>query len=192
MPEKHALLSASGSHKWLNCTPSARLEENYENITSSYMEEGTLAHALAELKLRKTYTTLSTRKYNSELKKIQENEMYNNEMEEATDKYKTLIDEIMYGAKEKPFIEIEKQIDYGNWAKEGFGTTDCVIIENNILPIGISKEKLYEVIIKEEIYTWEEAISKAIEISKKKLLENNNKIIRKKNDESKQTINRID
>ena len=65
------------------------------------------------------------------------------------------------------------------------------IIENNILPITFSKEKLYEVIVKEEIYTWEEAISNAIEVSKKKLIENNNKIVEIKNVEilNKQTIN---
>lgn len=65
------------------------------------------------------------------------------------------------------------------------------IIENNILPITFSKEKQYEVIVKEEIYTWEEAISNAIEVSKKKLLENNNKIVSIKKVEilNKQTIN---
>ena len=51
------------------------------------------------------------------------------------------------------------------------------LIENNILPISFSKEKQYEVIVKDEIYTWEEAISNAIELSKNKLLQNNNKII---------------
>ena len=51
------------------------------------------------------------------------------------------------------------------------------IIENNILPIAFTKEKQYEVILKEEIYTYEEAISNAIEVSKKKMLENNNKIV---------------
>lgn len=30
----HAVLSASGSHRWLNCTPSARLELEFENTTS--------------------------------------------------------------------------------------------------------------------------------------------------------------
>ena len=65
------------------------------------------------------------------------------------------------------------------------------IIENNILPINFSKEKQYEVILKEEIYTWEEAISNAIEVSKKKLLEKNNKIKKIKKVEilNKQTIN---
>jgi hypothetical protein len=41
----HALLSASSSHRWLHCTPSARLEEAYENKSSSYAAEGTAAHA---------------------------------------------------------------------------------------------------------------------------------------------------
>ena len=52
-----------------------------------------------------------------------------------------------------------------------------VILENNILPIGLSQEKQYEVLIKDDIYTWEEAISNAIETSKKRLLENNKRII---------------
>ena len=64
------------------------------------------------------------------------------------------------------------------------------IVENNILPITFSKEKQYEVIVKEEIYTWEEAVSNAIEVSKKKLLENNSKItnINKVEILNKQTI----
>lgn len=52
------------------------------------------------------------------------------------------------------------------------------LLENNILPISLSKEKQYEVIVKENLYTWEEAISNAIEESKNKLLENNKKIIK--------------
>jgi len=68
--------------------------------------------------------------------------------------------------------------------------TNNTILENNILPISLSKEKQYEVKVKEEIYTWEEAISNAIEISKKKLLESNTKIsnIKKVEILDKQTI----
>ena len=51
------------------------------------------------------------------------------------------------------------------------------IVENQIIPISLSKEKQYEVEVKEEIYTWEEAVSNAIEVSKKKLLESNSKIL---------------
>ena len=49
---KHALLSASSSHRWLNCPPSARLGEKYEDKGSSYAAEGTEAHTLCEYKLK--------------------------------------------------------------------------------------------------------------------------------------------
>ena len=52
-PTKHAILSASSSHRWLNCNPSARLEQEFENRSSEAAEEGTAAHVLAEHKLRK-------------------------------------------------------------------------------------------------------------------------------------------
>lgn len=58
-----------------------------------------------------------------------------------------------------------------------FKTISNNILESNILPISLSKDKQYEVRIKENIYTWEEAISNAIEYSKEKLLKNNPKIL---------------
>ena len=45
---KHALLSASSSHRWLNCPPSARLCEKYEDTGSEYAQEGTDAHSLCD------------------------------------------------------------------------------------------------------------------------------------------------
>ena len=49
MPEsKHALLSASSSHRWLNCNPSARLELEFADSESEAASEGTAAHALCE------------------------------------------------------------------------------------------------------------------------------------------------
>ena len=47
----HALLGASSSYKWLHCTPSARLEEQFENTTSTFAKEGTAAHTLGEYRL---------------------------------------------------------------------------------------------------------------------------------------------
>lgn len=55
------------------------------------------------------------------------------------------------------------------------------ILENNLLPIKIAKERLYEVKIKEEIYTEETAIDKAKSISKDKLLATNKNIQEIKN-----------
>lgn len=131
---KHALLSASGAHRWMACTPSARLEENFPSKQTPYTLEGTLAHELAELKLRKTYETMSTRKYNSELKKIKENELYKNEMDGHTDTYAEYIKSIMYTTK-APYICIEYKTDFSKYVPEGFGTTDCVIIEGNTLHV---------------------------------------------------------
>ena len=52
-PNNHAILSASSSHRWLNCNPSARLEQEFADRESEAAAEGTAAHALSELKLRK-------------------------------------------------------------------------------------------------------------------------------------------
>ncbi|WP_446923914.1 DUF2800 domain-containing protein, partial [Klebsiella pneumoniae] len=45
----HALLGASSAHRWLVCPPLARLEEKIKDRGSSFAEEGTAAHELAEL-----------------------------------------------------------------------------------------------------------------------------------------------
>ena len=52
MAGKHAILSASAAHRWLHCTPSARMTEEIEDSSSVYAAEGTAAHELAELLLR--------------------------------------------------------------------------------------------------------------------------------------------
>ena len=45
----HALLSASGSHRWMSCPGSALFSLEFpEQLTSKYAEEGTRAHELAE------------------------------------------------------------------------------------------------------------------------------------------------
>lgn len=37
---EHALLSASGAERWMNCPPSARLEEMIDEKSSIYAKEG--------------------------------------------------------------------------------------------------------------------------------------------------------
>ena len=58
-----------------------------------------------------------------------------------------------------------------------FKITSYNAIESNIFPIRIAKEIMYEVNTKEEIYTEESAINKAIEVSKQKMLNSNEKIL---------------
>ena len=45
---KHAKLSASGSEKWMTCTPSAQLEDQFPDEGSEFASEGTFAHAVFE------------------------------------------------------------------------------------------------------------------------------------------------
>ena len=39
----HAILSASGAHRWMACTPSARLELEFEDNSGEAAAEGTAA-----------------------------------------------------------------------------------------------------------------------------------------------------
>lgn len=85
----HALLSASGAHRWLACTPSAKLEEQFPDTTSEAAKEGTLAHELAELKVRNYFYTadFGKRKLNTAIKKLQKEELWQDEMMSYTDQY---------------------------------------------------------------------------------------------------------
>lgn len=126
---RHAILSASGSHRWLNCTPSARLELEFENTTSEAAREGTAAHALCEHKLKKFLKKRSKRPvsdYNSD------------EMEECTDAYAEFVMEQYEEAKKyckDPVILIEQKLDFSCYVPKGFGTGDCIIISDDKLHI---------------------------------------------------------
>ena len=126
---EHAVLSASGSHRWLNCTPSARLELEFENTGSEAAREGTAAHALCEHKLKRALHMRSRRPasdYDSD------------EMEECTDAYVDFVMEQYEAAKqvcEDPVILIEQRLDFSCYVPDGFGTGDCLIISDNRLHI---------------------------------------------------------
>lgn len=51
-PQAHAVLSASGAHRWLACPGSVALCKDIPRTTSVYAEEGTAAHAVGERHLR--------------------------------------------------------------------------------------------------------------------------------------------
>lgn len=130
----HALLSASASNRWLNCTPSVRLEEQFPESTSVYAEEGTLAHEIAELKLRKHFTEpMSQRTFNTRLNKMKRHELFQEEMLKHTDAYLEYLQKITIGMPSQPYVAVEKRIDYSSYAPEGFGTVDCLIIGGNTL-----------------------------------------------------------
>jgi hypothetical protein len=51
--QKHAKLSASGSHRWISCPGSIKAEENFPDIKNKYAEEGIIAHEIAAALLTK-------------------------------------------------------------------------------------------------------------------------------------------
>lgn len=128
MPEKHALLSASSASRWLNCPPSARLCEALPEEPSKYAEEGTLAHSMCEVKLSPFIAPVAKRTVTARLNKIKKNELYSPEMDGHTDTYVDYVKKIALSFPAKATIAVEKQVDYSNYAPEGFGTADCIIV----------------------------------------------------------------
>ena len=133
---KHALLSASGAHRWLECPPSARLEESFEDRPSDSAKEGTLAHAIAEAKVRNMLIDpLPKRSFNKILKDFTKDAMYQKEMDALTDEYAEYIREIMLSYTQKPYIAVEVKLNLSTYIPEGLGTADCIIISGNDLHI---------------------------------------------------------
>lgn len=128
----HAVLSASASSRWLACTPSAQLEATFPNTTSSYAEEGTLAHEIAELKLRKYYLEpMSPKKFSTRMNKLKKNELYQPEMDGYTDTYVEYLQKITLGYDGQSYVAIEKKVDFNTFVPDGFGTVDGLIIAGN-------------------------------------------------------------
>lgn len=128
MSREHAMLSASGSEMWINCPPSARLCDAEEETTTSYAEEGTLAHSIGELKLRKALVApMPKSTFRDRLNKLKSSELYQDEMLEHTDVYLDVAYETMSSIKD-PRCFVEVKVDYSAYAPEGFGTCDCIIL----------------------------------------------------------------
>ena len=160
-PQLHAILGASSAKRWLTCTPSARLGERltsrFGSESSPYAQEGTKAHALAEIKVRKAfyaadgmtttvysrmsqeerdaYTGINAFRYDAlqaELGDIP------SDMEHATDAYCDVVMEKYLSAKDRDAstrLLLEQRLDYSRWVPSGFGTGDCVIVSDSLLEI---------------------------------------------------------
>lgn len=135
---KHALLSASSADRWINCTPSARLAEGIKDTSSPFAVEGTLAHSLGELMLQLELKIITKRKYNSELKKLKEHEMYYEGMLDEVEDYTNYVLEQFneaIGKSKDSVIFLEEKLDFSSYVPEGFGTGDCTIISDGNLEI---------------------------------------------------------
>lgn len=131
MPDKHALLSASSSHRWLECPPSALLSAQVKDIPSEYAKQGTDAHTLCEYKVNKALGR-ETKDPRSELTYL------DGEMESASDDYAQYVLEQVESIRQKckdPIVLVEQRLDFSRWVPEAFGTGDCVIVADESLTV---------------------------------------------------------
>ncbi len=131
MPKAHAVLSASSSERWLNCPPSARLCESYEDRGSDYAAEGTDAHTLCEFRLKQALGMPTE-------DPIENLSWYNTEMEECAASYATYVVELLETAKQTcsdPVVMIEQRVNFSRWVQDGFGTADCIVIADGVMNI---------------------------------------------------------
>jgi len=132
----HALLGPSSAARWIACPPSVKLCEQFEDVESEYAKEGSLAHEIAELKVRKLIDPgLTSRKFTAAMKKLKEKELYQEEMQGYTDEYVEFIQEQMYSHLVTPHIAVEQRVDFSGYVPDGFGTADCILIANDTLHI---------------------------------------------------------
>lgn len=127
----HAVLSASAAHRWMHCTPSARLEEQFPNQDTEYSLEGTRAHEMAEMLLsgwqESGYQTIPS---NSN---VEDKEMY-----ESVLPYVEYVSETYLSEKKRSsdtVLFLEQRLDMTSMIPEGFGTGDALIVGKDILHI---------------------------------------------------------
>lgn len=121
----HALLSASSAHRWIHCPMSATAEATEPDQETDFSKEGTLAHEVAEW-------VASGRSRDTGLDKGSEDGI-TGEMVECAESYAEYIHEHVKGASAE--ILLEQRLDFSPWVPEGFGTGDCLILEDRHLTI---------------------------------------------------------
>lgn len=134
-PSKHAELGASNSHQWLNCTPSVWLERGCpEPPNSEAAEEGTLAHAIAEERLRR----LLDGKKPMTSAKHKKHPLYHPAMDEHVDTYVTYVwDAYQEAKKQTPdaLLLLEQRLDFSEYVPKGFGTGDAILIADGLMQV---------------------------------------------------------
>ena len=128
MPD-HAFLSASSSHRWLECPPSAKLCAEHPGRGSPFAQQGTDAHTLAAYKLEKALG----RKPKDPTEDLN---WFDAEMADCTDAYADFVMEQLAEAKEHcpdPLVQVEQKVSFSRWVPEGYGTADACIIADGTM-----------------------------------------------------------
>ncbi len=129
----HALLSASSSERWLNCPPSAVAAEAYPNPDTEFTREGTLAHEVAEITARIRVVDGHTYEEMVPSMAAGKREGATPEMLDCAFDYADYIQEHIKN--DKAVVLLEQKVDFSPWVPDGFGTCDCIIIQDDTLTI---------------------------------------------------------
>ena len=134
----HAKLSASGSEKWMTCTPSANLEAQFPDEGSEFAREGSFAHQLFELEINYFLERITAKQYKTRRAALMKDAFYSQELEDYVEEAVVFamdrIREIKHECKD-PVIMVEKRLDFSRWVPEGFGTGDLVIVADGIVEV---------------------------------------------------------
>ena len=136
-PVKHALLGASSAARWIACPPSARATENLPDEESEYAAEGTKAHEVCEVALRRNLKNWEQGQALMEVipgGALGKDEK-SSEIIRAANQYIDFIHEQWALFPHKPGVFIEQEVDVSWWVPGGFGTCDCLMIGDGILHI---------------------------------------------------------
>ena len=140
----HALLSASGSKRWMMCTPSARLEATLPEQKKpkgafDFSAEGTLAHSLSEIRLRLQFNQIVHEEYEREYEIIKTHPIYQSYTSDEQADFEANVDNyVLYvrsqiGEGDVPLFE--QRVDFSDWVPDGFGTADVVILSKHAIRV---------------------------------------------------------
>ena len=140
---KHSLLSPSNAHQWMACTPSALLGRQFPDKAGTSAAEGTLAHELAELKVRNYFYSVDfgKRKLTAAIKKLREDENWNEEMMGYTDEYLDYVKSVGMKFRSSPTVKLESYLSLDAYIPhlpdedEAGGTADCILIGEGVLHV---------------------------------------------------------
>lgn len=134
----HALLSPSSAYRWLACTPSAKLESTFPESSSTYADEGTLAHSISELIIMWRLNQVTEPVYEQAMDEYRQHELYEPAMEEHCDNYAVFVIEQFHAAKVRTIdarLFLEQKFDLSDYIPEGYGHVDVSIIADGVLDI---------------------------------------------------------
>ncbi|MGN0363672.1 MAG: DUF2800 domain-containing protein [Bilifractor sp.] len=135
-PKKHALLSASSSSRWLNCTAAPLFEAQFPaGDPGIYAKAGTLAHEFCETVGRYVFHEYDKSDFQKRWMELKEKDLYDPEMEKTADFYQHYLWGKSMSFQNKPYVTFEKKVDFSDYVPEGFGTCDCIMIGDDTLHI---------------------------------------------------------